>query len=58
MVSQEPVLFATTIRENISYGKEGETQADIVQAAKEANAHDFIDTLPEVCTIWNILLNE
>ncbi len=51
VVSQEPVLFATTITENISYGKEGVTQADIVQAAKEANAHDFIVKLPEVCTI-------
>ena len=48
IVSQEPVLFATTIQENIRYGKEGVTQAQIELAAKEANAHDFIKALPQV----------
>ena len=51
VVSQEPVLFATTIRENIEYGREGVTQEQIERAAKEANAHDFIMRLPKVITI-------
>lgn len=48
VVSQEPVLFDTTIEENIRYGREGVTQQEIEKAAKEANAHDFISKLPEV----------
>ncbi len=48
MVSQEPVLFATTIAENIRYGREGVSQDDIEEACKNANAHDFIMDLPEV----------
>nr|XP_006823097.1 PREDICTED: multidrug resistance protein 3-like [Saccoglossus kowalevskii] len=47
VVSQEPVLFATTIAENIRYGKEDVTQAAIEKACKESNAHDFISALPE-----------
>ena len=47
VVSQEPVLFATTIAENIRYGREGVTEEEIVAAAKAANAHDFIMTLPD-----------
>ncbi|KAL5289501.1 pgp-2.2 family protein [Megaselia abdita] len=46
VVGQEPVLFATTIRENISYGNPSATQTDIEKAAKMANAHDFISKLP------------
>ena len=46
VVSQEPVLFDTTIAENIGYGKEGATQEEIQTAAKNANAHDFIMELP------------
>lgn len=42
VVGQEPVLFGTTIAENIRYGKLGATDEEIVSAAKEANAHDFI----------------
>ena len=48
VVGQEPVLFATTIRENIRYGREDATQQEIEAAAREANAHDFISKLPEV----------
>ena len=48
VVSQEPVLFATSIAENISYGLDGVTQQDIEAAAKEANAHGFIKMLPKV----------
>uniref|UniRef100_A0A8C9NL16 ATP binding cassette subfamily B member 5 n=1 Tax=Serinus canaria TaxID=9135 RepID=A0A8C9NL16_SERCA len=47
IVSQEPVLFATTIAENIRYGREDITDAEIEQAAKEANAFDFISRLPD-----------
>jgi len=48
VVSQEPILFATTIAENIRYGRLDVTQHDIEQAAKEANAYDFIQNLPDV----------
>ena len=47
MVAQEPVLFSGSIRDNISYGKKGATDDEIVQAAKDANAHDFITSFPE-----------
>ena len=47
VVSQEPVLFNTTIAENIRYGREDATMDDIIQAAKNANAHDFISQLPD-----------
>ncbi|XP_007556225.1 ATP-dependent translocase ABCB1 [Poecilia formosa] len=47
VVSQEPILFATTITENIRYGRPDVTQTEIEQAAKEANAYDFIMNLPD-----------
>ncbi|KAM4636208.1 ATP-dependent translocase ABCB1-like isoform 1-T2 [Discoglossus pictus] len=47
VVSQEPILFGTTIKENIRYGREDVTEAEIEQAAKEANAYDFISKLPD-----------
>ncbi|XP_019479255.1 PREDICTED: multidrug resistance protein 1 [Hipposideros armiger] len=46
VVSQEPVLFATTIAENIRYGRDNVTMDEIEQAVKEANAYDFIMKLP------------
>ncbi|XP_045876167.1 ATP-dependent translocase ABCB1 isoform X3 [Meles meles] len=46
VVSQEPVLFATTIAENIRYGHENVTMEEIEKAVKEANAYDFIMKLP------------
>ncbi|XP_070822421.1 ATP-dependent translocase ABCB1 [Chaetodon trifascialis] len=46
VVSQEPILFATTITENIRYGRPDVTQQEIEQATKEANAYDFIMNLP------------
>lgn len=53
VVSQEPILFATTIAENIKYGRPDVTQEEIEQAAREANAYDFIMNLPEVRThLW------
>ena len=42
IVLQEPVLFSTTIKENIRYGRPGATDEEIIQAAKLANAHNFI----------------
>ena len=48
MVNQEPILFETTILENIRMGAESATKEEIVKAAKMANAHDFIMTLPDV----------
>ena len=47
VVSQEPVLFDTTIAENICYGREDATMEDIIEAAKNANAHNFISKLPD-----------
>jgi ATP-binding cassette subfamily B (MDR/TAP) protein 1 len=42
LVSQEPTLFAMSIHDNIAYGKEGATEAEIIEAARAANAHNFI----------------
>lgn len=47
LVNQEPILFATSIRENILFGKEGASMEDVTSAAKDANAHDFIIKLPD-----------
>ncbi|KAI3832045.1 hypothetical protein MKW92_050144 [Papaver armeniacum] len=47
LVSQEPVLFASSIKENIAYGKEGATIEEIRAAAELANAAKFIDKLPQ-----------
>ena len=47
IVLQEPVLFSTTIAENIAYAKPGAGLAEIMRAAKAARAHDFITDLPE-----------
>uniref|UniRef100_A0A4W2IG35 Bile salt export pump n=1 Tax=Bos indicus x Bos taurus TaxID=30522 RepID=A0A4W2IG35_BOBOX len=47
IVEQEPVLFSTTIAENIRYGRKDATMEDIVRAAKEANAYNFIMDLPQ-----------
>ncbi|CAF4984038.1 unnamed protein product, partial [Rotaria sp. Silwood1] len=46
VVSQEPILFGASIYENIRFGKVNATQAEIEQAAREANAHNFIMQLP------------
>jgi ATP-binding cassette, subfamily B, bacterial len=47
IVQQEPVLFHRSLAENIAYGKPGASMARIVQAAKLANAHEFIMRLPK-----------
>jgi ATP-binding cassette subfamily B protein len=46
LVLQEPVLFSTTISENIAYARLKASEEEIVEAAKLANAHDFISQLP------------
>ena len=51
IVSQEPVLFNTTIMENIRYGKKDATDEEVKMVAKQARIHDFInDELPDVGT--------
>lgn len=47
VVPQDTVLFNDTIGYNIAYGREGATQADVESAARAAQIHDFIITLPE-----------
>ncbi|KAM0942671.1 putative ABC-type xenobiotic transporter [Dioscorea sansibarensis] len=47
LVSQEPALFATSIKENILFGKEDASMDEVVAAAKDSNAHDFICQLPQ-----------
>ena len=46
-VSQDIYLFSTTVRENIVYGRLDATEAEIIAAAKQANAHEFISELPQ-----------
>ncbi len=47
IVQQDVYLFAGTIMDNIRYGKFGATDEEVIEAAKQANAHDFIMELPE-----------
>lgn len=47
LVSQEPALFATSIKENILLGRPDATQIEIEEAARVANAHSFIIKLPD-----------
>ncbi|KAG8514703.1 ATP-binding cassette sub-family B member 5, partial [Galemys pyrenaicus] len=55
VVSQEPVLFGTTITNNIKYGRDGVTNDEIERAAKEANAYEFIMEFPNK---FNTLVGE
>lgn len=47
IVPQEVLLFGGSIRENIAYGKPGATEAEVIDAARKANALEFIDSFPE-----------
>lgn len=47
LVPQETILFGVSIRENIAYGKPDATEEEIINAAKMANAHEFISALPD-----------
>jgi len=53
IVSQEPVLFDTSIRENIVYGDNFRTVTmdEVIEAARQANIHTFIESLPQVIII-------
>lgn len=55
VVSQEPILFGTTIYENIRYGRQNATKEEIEKAARKANAHKFISSLPNG---YNTLVGE
>jgi len=55
MVLQDTWLFSGTIRDNIAYGRDGATEAEVVQAAKAAQADHFIRTLPDN---YGTLINE
>jgi len=46
LVTQDPILFCASIRENIAYGRPGSTQEEIEAAARAAGAHEFIERLP------------
>ncbi|XP_013065801.2 mitochondrial potassium channel ATP-binding subunit-like isoform X1 [Biomphalaria glabrata] len=54
-INQEPVLFATSVMENIRYGKPTATDQEVIEAAKLANAHDFITGFPKG---YNTVLGE
>jgi ATP-binding cassette subfamily B protein len=47
IVLQDPVLFSTTVAENVAYGRAGASREEIEAAARAANAHDFIAALPQ-----------
>ncbi|CAH2034109.1 unnamed protein product [Thlaspi arvense] len=47
LVQQEPALFSTTIHDNIKYGNENASEAEIIESAKAANAHEFISRMEE-----------
>ncbi|KAF8653182.1 hypothetical protein HU200_062632 [Digitaria exilis] len=47
LVSQEPAMFAMSVRENILFGEEDATGEEVIAAAKAASAHDFISQLPQ-----------
>ncbi|MFZ0711491.1 MAG: ATP-binding cassette domain-containing protein, partial [Terrimicrobiaceae bacterium] len=47
MVLQDTVLFSTNIKENIAYGRPGATDGEIIEAAKRAQAYDFIMKMPQ-----------
>jgi ATP-binding cassette subfamily B protein len=47
VVAQEPILFSSTVDENIRYGRPDATEAEVEAAAKLANAHEFISRFPE-----------
>ncbi len=55
LVPQDPILFHRSLMDNIAYGRPDATKEDVIEAAKQAYAHDFIETLPEG---YNTLVGE
>ena len=47
VVSQEPILFSGTIAENVRYGRPDASEAEVIAAARAANAHDFVAKFPD-----------
>jgi ATP-binding cassette subfamily B protein len=47
VIAQDPFLFSATVRENIAFGRPGATEDDVSQAAQLAQAHEFIEALPD-----------
>ena len=47
VVPQEPLLFSTSIRDNIAYGRPSASEEEIIDAARAASAHDFIEAIPD-----------
>lgn len=47
LVSQEPILFATKIKENVRFGRPDASDEEVVQACKDANAHGFVSEFPD-----------
>jgi ATP-binding cassette, subfamily B, bacterial len=47
LVPQDPVIFATSVLENVRYGRPGATQAEVVRALRAAHAEEFVERLPE-----------
>lgn len=46
-IDQQPVLFGCSIKENIRYGRQNATQDEIIDASKQSQSHEFIESLPE-----------
>jgi ATP-binding cassette, subfamily B (MDR/TAP), member 8 len=46
-IEQQPVLFAYSIKENIRYGRQNATEEEILEASRQSQSHDFIESLPE-----------
>jgi ATP-binding cassette subfamily B protein len=47
VIAQDPFLFSATVRENIAFGRPGATDEEVERAARLAQAHEFVETLPE-----------
>jgi subfamily B ATP-binding cassette protein MsbA len=52
IVMQDNLLFSGTIEDNIKYGRPGATREEVIEAARSANAHDFISRLPQGYETW------
>ena len=53
LVPQDPIIFATTVMENIKFGRPDSTEEEIKEAARSASAADFIEQLPQGYSIMS-----